>query len=136
MAERLARLLAAGTLAGALALAAATTATAHHNMSAVFDFDQRFTQTGVLTRADWRNPHIYLMVEVKDDQGQAESWSFEGPSPNFFRTRNIGREAFENAIGKTVTVEASRARDGSLSGLIRVVTLPDGMEISLCPQNC
>jgi hypothetical protein len=120
---------------GAIVLAAAALS-AHHNMSAMFDFDQRFTRTGLLSKADWRNPHIYLHVDVKDDQGKVESWSFEGPAPNFFRARNLGREAFEKAIGKPVTVEASRARDGSLSGLIRVVKLPDGTEISLCPQNC
>ena len=70
------------------------------------------------------------------DQGQLETWLFEGPAPGFFRTRNVGKGDVENAVGKTVTVEASRARDGSLSGLIRIITLPDGKVVSLCPQNC
>ena len=122
-------------IAGALVLAAAGLS-AHHNMSAMFDFDQRFARTGTLTKADWRNPHIYLIVDAKNERGQVESWSFEGPAPAFFRARNIGRETFEKAIGQSVTVEASRARDGSLSGLIRMVKLPDGTEIPLCPQNC
>ena len=115
---------------------AAGAAWAHHNMSALFDFNQRFTRTGTLTKSDWRNPHIYLSVDAKGDQGQVETWLFEGPSPGFFRTRNIGKSDFESATGKTVTVEASRARDGSLSGLIRIITLPDGKVVSLCPQNC
>jgi len=29
---------------------------AHHNMSAVFDVNQRFTVTGTLMKLDWRNP--------------------------------------------------------------------------------
>lgn len=130
MANRMVRTLMVGAF-----LIATAALSAHHNMSAVFDFDQRFTRAGVLTRADWTNPHIYLAVAVKNDAGKTETWSFEGPAPNFFRARNIGKTDFENAVGKTVTVEASRARDGSLSGLIRDVTLPDGREISLCPQN-
>ena len=109
---------------------------AHHNMSALFDFNQRFTRTGTLTELDWRNPHTSLSVEVKGDQGQMETWSFEGPAPGVFRTLNVGKADFANAVGKTVTVEASRARDGSLSGLIRIITLPDGKVVSLCPQNC
>jgi len=109
---------------------------AHHNMSALFDFNQRFTTTGTLTKADWRNPHIYLTVDAKNDQGQAETWSFEGPAPNVFRNLNVGKLDFENATGKTVKVEASRARDGSLKGLMRIITLPDGKVVSLCPQNC
>jgi hypothetical protein len=43
---------------------------------------------------------------------------------------------FEGAIGKTVTAEASRARDKSHSGLMRVITLPGGKLVSACPQNC
>jgi hypothetical protein len=60
----------------------------------------------------------------------------EGPSPSFFRSRDISRSEFENALNKNVTAELSRARDGSKSGLIRTITLPDGKIISLCPQNC
>jgi hypothetical protein len=117
-------------------LLVAGSAWAHHNMSALFDFNQRFTRTGTLTKFDWRNPHIGLSVDAKSDQGQVETWWFEGPAPGFFRTRDTTKSDFENATGKTVTVEASRARDGSLSGLIRIITLPGGKVVSLCPQNC
>ena len=110
---------------------------AHHSMSAVFDFNQRFTRVGTLTKVDWRNPHIYLFVDATGDQGQLETWAFEGPSPVFFRGRdNVGKSDFANAVDHTVTVDASRARDGSLSGLIRTITLPDGKLVLLCPDNC
>ena len=109
---------------------------AHHNMSVAFDINKRFTQTGTFTELDWRNPHIYLSVDVKSEEGQVEAWSFEGPAASFFRVRDVGKSDFESSLGKTVTVEASRARDGSLSGLIRMVTLPGGQVVSLCPQNC
>lgn len=115
---------------------AAAAASAHHNMSAMFDFSQRFTRTGTMTKIDWRNPHIYVFVDVKNDQGVVESWSYEGPPPGFFRTRDIGKADFENSMNKAVTVEASRARDGSRSGLIREITLADGKLVSACPQNC
>jgi hypothetical protein len=114
----------------------AGSAWAHHNMSALFDFNNRVTRTGTLSKMDWRNPHIYLSVDAKNDQGQMETWSFEGPAPNVFRNLNVDKSDFQNAVGKTVTVEASRARDGSLAGLIRIITLPDGKVVSLCPQNC
>lgn len=119
-----------------LALTLAASAAAHHNMSAIFDFSQRVTSTGTLTKVDWRNPHIYLFVDVKNEKGQVETWSFEGPSPGFFRQRDVGKENFESSMQKSVKVEASRARDGSRSGLIREITLADGRLVSLCPQNC
>ena len=120
----------------ALVVMLAGTAWAHHSRTVVFDVNQRFTRTGTLTKSDWRNPHILLSVDAKSDQGQVETWLFEGPSPRWFRNLNAGKSDFENATGKTVTVEASRARDGSLSGLIRIITLPDGKVVPLCPQNC
>jgi hypothetical protein len=55
-----------------------------------------------------------------------ETWLFEGPAPNVFRKLNARKSDFESAAGKAVTVEASRARDGSRSGLIRIITLPYG----------
>ena len=123
-------------IAVAALLAAAAAASAHHNMSAVFDFNQRFTRSGTLTKVDWRNPHIELLVEAKSDAGEIQLWRYEGPSPGVFRSRTVGKAEVVSAIGKTVIVEASRARDGSLWGLIRMLTLPDGTVLSLCPQNC
>ena len=108
---------------------------AHHNMSAIFDFNNRVTMAGTLAKIDWRNPHIELVVDAKDGQS-LQTWRIEGPAPGFFRDRDISRADFEGAIGKTVTFEASRARDGSASGLLRTMTLPGGKLVSACPQNC
>ncbi len=125
-----------GALVLLTALSLTTSVWAHHNMSAAFDFNDRVSLSGTLTKVDWRNPHIYLVLDVKRDGDQTEVWSIEGPSPSFFRIREISSDEFKVAIGKTVSAEASRARDGSKSGLIRTITLPDGKVISLCPQNC
>ena len=112
-----------------------TEAFAHHNMTALFDFNDRVTLNGTLTKIDWRNPHTYLTIDV---QGGAatESWQAEGPSPTWFRIRDIGKADFEGNLGKSLTVEVSRARDKSRTGLIRTITLPTGRVVSACPQNC
>ena len=49
----------------AAAMLVASSAWAHHNMSALFDFNDRVTLTGTLTKVDWRNPHIELVVDTK-----------------------------------------------------------------------
>jgi hypothetical protein len=126
------RLIAVGVVT-ALLLAGSTQA--HHNMSAIFDFNNRVTITGTLAKVDFRNPHIELFVDAKEGQ-QVQAWKLEGPSPGFFRDRDVNKADFEGAIGKGVTFEASRARDGSLSGLLRTMTLPNGKLVSACPQNC
>jgi len=123
-------------LATPLVLAVSITATAHHNMSAIFDFNDRVTVSGTLTKIDWRNPHIEFLVDTKSASGDAETWKYEGPAPFFFRERSVGKPDFEVAIGKPVKVEGSRARDGSRWGLLRQITLPGDKVVSACPQNC
>ena len=112
-------------------------ALAHHNMTALFDFNDRVTLNGSLTQVDWRNPHMYLTIEVHGAAaGATESWQAEGPSPTWFRIRDIGKADFEGSMGKMLSVELSRARDKSRSGLIRTITMPGGRVVSACPQNC
>jgi hypothetical protein len=113
-----------------------TIAQAHHNMTALFDFNDRVTLNGTLATVDWRNPHTYLTLEVKSEAGAIESWQAEGPSPTWFRIRDVGKADFEQSVGKSLTVEVSRARDKSRTGLIRTLTLPGGRVVSACPQNC
>ena len=111
-------------------------ATAHHNMTALFDFNDRVTLNGTLTKIDWRNPHTYMTVEVKAADDSMESWLIEGPAPSFYRIRDLGKADFEAIIGKTINVELSRSRDKSKSGLIRTLKMPNGKIVSACPQNC
>src|SRR5258708_32452517 len=99
-----------GIFAALTAILLVGSAWAHHNMSALFDFNDRVTVTGTLTKVDWRNPHIELGVDMKSGE-QAQSWSLEGPPPSFFRARDINRSDVEAALGTTVTARASRARD-------------------------
>jgi uncharacterized protein DUF6152 len=117
-------------------MAMAMVANAHHNMSALFDVNDHVTVTGTLTAVDWRNPHIELVIDTKSAQGQAEAWKYEGPPPSFFAQRTIAKADFQAAIGKPVTVEASRARDGSRWGLLRQVTLPGDKVVAVCQGNC
>ena len=126
------RVMASGVLA---LLLMAVSVSAHHNMSAYFDFNNRVTMSGTLNKVDWRNPHIELIVEAKEGQA-VQSWRLEGPSPAFFRDRDVSKTDFEGALGKPVTFEASRARDGSAWGLLRTMTLASGKLVSACPQNC
>jgi hypothetical protein len=124
-----------GAFIALAAILLAGSAWAHHNMSAIYDFNDRVTLSGTLTKVDWRNPHIELVVDTKSGD-QVQTWSFEGPPPSFFRARDINKSDIEAYVGKSVTAEASRARDGSRSGLLRIMTMPDGKVVSACPQNC
>ena len=102
---------------------------AHHSGGVVFDRSKALTLTGTLTKVDWRNPHIEISLEAKSDHGQVEIWVMEAVNPKWFRDRNVSRDEFETAIGQIVTVEGTRARDGSRYGHLNKITFQDGHSI-------
>src|SRR5262245_33900888 len=64
-----------------LAIAAAGLS-AHHSFAAEYDGNLPVTVSGTVAKIDWQNPHIYLYVDAKDDQGKVAQWKFEGYPPN------------------------------------------------------
>jgi hypothetical protein len=113
-------------LAGAL-LAAALPAAAHHSFAAIFDSAKPVKVTGTVTRIEWMNPHTWLYLDVKKDDGAEEAWAFELGSPN--RLMRYGWNQDSLATGTTITITGSRARDGSLKAAADKVTLPDGKQL-------
>ena len=65
--------------AGLLALTAAPTL-AHHSF-AMFDRDHQIDLEGVVKEFRFVNPHTFIYLVVKQDDGSTETWSLEGQSP-------------------------------------------------------
>jgi hypothetical protein len=118
-------------LAAAVALLSAASVWAHHSPSAEFDMSKRITVSGVLTKVDWINPHITLAMDVKNESGKVESWSFESNPPAWFRRVGVNRNDLAKAIGQTVTAEGVRSKDGSPFGYMQKITLADGTSLEL-----
>jgi hypothetical protein len=116
-------------IAGAILMVAATLpATAHHAVNAQFDPDKLIEGSGVLTKFELINPHSYMHLDVKNDQGAYEDWAFESGAPAALRHAGIAsRDAF--VIGQTYKFRYSPSRDGTHTGLIVLWTLPDGRQI-------
>ena len=100
----------------------AGSAWAHHNMSALFDFNDRVTLAGTLTKMDWRNPHIYVFVDGKTGaaQAQVQTWSIEGPSPGFFRPQNINRATSRPPSARPSRPKPAAPETAPTCGLLRV----------------
>ena len=97
-------------------LAAAMPAYAHHSFAAEFDGSQRITLTGVVTKVEWTNPHVWFWINVKDEKtGQLANWGLEMGSPNALQ-HDGGWTYNTMKVGMVVTVTASRAKDGSNKG--------------------
>jgi hypothetical protein len=97
---------------------------AHHSFAAEFDASKAIRITGVISKVEWTNPHSYLYLDVKDDQGNWATWACEGGAPNALSRRGFTRNAIK--LGDTVTIDGYGAKDGSRLLDARRVTLTDG----------
>jgi len=101
---------------------------AHHSFAAVFDVDSSIAVSGTVTKVEWMNPHAWIYIDVKDDDGGSENWAFELGSPNGLMRRGWTRKSVQ--VGDAISVAGYRARDGSLRGNLKSIVLADGTELT------
>jgi Family of unknown function (DUF6152) len=106
-------LVAAGAMAPALA----------HHSAVQFDFTKTVSYKGTVKQFAAINPHMRMVIEVKDDKGTREI-KFEGHSTNNMY-RSGYRKGMVNA-GDVVTVNCAPLRDGTEGGYAVSVTLENG----------
>jgi len=97
---------------------------AHHSEAAEYDSNKPVKVTGVITKVEWLNPHVWFYVDVKDAAGKVTTWGFSNAPPGALMRRGITKEALK--IGAEVTVEGVRAKDGSTNASGRRVIYADG----------
>jgi hypothetical protein len=76
-----------------------------------------------------------LAIEAKDATGKVEQWTFQSNPPSWYKSVGLARADFAKAIGQQITVEAVKARDGSLYGYMDKIKLPDGTSYELVNGN-
>jgi hypothetical protein len=100
---------------------------AHHSFAAEYDSNQPVKITGTVTKMEWMNPHARFYVSVKDADGKVVNWNFElGAIPVLLKqgwTKNSLKE------GDQVTVDGSKAKDGSFTANARSVVLANGKKV-------
>ena len=70
------------------------TALSHHS-HAMFDHNQEVTVTGTVTVMSFRNPHVFLYVDVEEENGETVNYWIEMSNlPNMIR-RGIGVNTFK-----------------------------------------
>src|ERR1700722_15577053 len=61
-------------IAGACVLLVPTAVLAHHALQVQFDMQRTITLTGAVTKMDWRNPHVRLYIEVRNEASKPVTW--------------------------------------------------------------
>jgi hypothetical protein len=104
-------------------------ALAHHAFSAEFDANKPIRLEGIVAKMEWVNPHAWIHIDVKKPDGSVERWMIEGGTPNTLFRRGITKDSVQPGI--TVIVTGYQAKDGSLKGNGRDLTLSDGRKLFL-----
>lgn len=108
---------------------AATPTMAHHAFAAEFDANRPLTLKGTVTRMEWINPHSWIHIDVKNDDGTVDSWMIEGGAPQALLRRGFNKASLQP--GTVILVEGYQAKDGALRGNGRDITFEDGTKLFL-----
>jgi hypothetical protein len=102
-------------------------AIAHHS-HAMYESNVRVTVEATVKEYIWANPHIWVYVEIPDENGQSVEWILESGAPAGLARNGWTPESMKP--GDKVTVTFGPLRDGTSGGLLGAVVLADGSTVT------
>jgi len=94
-------------LACTVTLALAAPALAHHS-AAAFDTRQTVTVTGTVTQYRFANPHVYLTLQVKKDDGTLQTMEVEAGAASVLNGLGFNKDSVK--VGEVVTITGNPGR--------------------------
>jgi Family of unknown function (DUF6152) len=102
---------------------------AHHAFAAEFDQNKPLKLRGTVTRWEVSNPHSWIHIDVKSDDGKLVPWMIEGGSPNSLYRLGFTKDSLPPGV--EIVVEGYQAKDGSARAVGKNVTFADGRRLFL-----
>ena len=113
---------------GAVALAAFSAPALGHHSLAMYDTATQVTVEAVIEEFEWRNPHSWLHIVVKDDNGTESMWTLESNSTGQLTQSGWTRDSVKP--GDVVTIVLNPLRDGTRGGRLEEIRHVDGRVFS------
>ena len=110
-------------------LLAAAPAFAHHGFAAEFDVTRPLKLKGTVAKWEVTNPHSWIQMDVKGDDGKVVTWMIEGGSPNNLYRLGFTKDSLPP--GSEIVVDGYQAKDLSTRAVGKSVTFSDGRKLFL-----
>jgi hypothetical protein len=112
----------------AIAFAAFCVPASGHHSLAMYDTATKVTVEAVVTEFEWRNPHSWLHIMVKDENGREYQWTLESNSTG--QLTQSGWSPDSAKPGDIVTVILNPLRDSTRGGRLEEIRHADGRTFS------
>jgi hypothetical protein len=112
-----------------VALTFSAAASAHHSFEAEFDEKKPVTLEGVVTKMEWVNPHSWIHLDVKGQDGTITNWAVEGNTPNMLFRKGFTKNSL--LPGTEIVVQGYQAKRGGPIANGSSITFKDGRKLFL-----
>ena len=95
-------------LGAAAAIAIGSAAYAHHSYGATYDVKKEVKLEGKLLQFVYRNPHAYVHMQAKDENGELQRWAVEWAGTAQLSNAGVNKESLK--VGDEIVVTARPSR--------------------------
>ena len=108
----------------ALCLVLLSSPTAAHHSHSMYDRTQQIVMEAKVKEYIWGNPHVWLYVEIADENGRPQEWIMEAADAGGMSRDGWSAESIKPE--DVITVIFSPLKDGTGGGLLGAVRLANG----------
>ena len=100
---------------------------AHHG-NAGFDTSKKVTLKGTVTQWTWSNPHCFIRLDAKDENGNIVHWLAEAENPAYLVSKGWTPRDLE--VGEQITLVVTPNKNRTPLGRVWMVILPNGKQLN------